>query len=323
MGTANSGVPDENPESPLIKKQINRQMQFNTLSSKELTTRSCFQSKHCLTPLKHDFSSGKEVRGQTPKTVPKHNLRKFELDQRGTSANAYINSRYYSSPPSKKLSEEEKVIEGQSGDACRTSKVDIILGFDEKDIFSSLPSDILFKVVSYAISNFKSIIRVNPLWCRLIMDSFDIEFNELEMKFANKYANYLLYKQASISYTRIKSCEIPGVRVDRVIRFEPLETIKGKTITFGYSFKYTGDSKNRYKVIFTFDVLKMQARTVWAYLNECNVSVFIESSFMEMIKVKLVLKWLLLFVLVIMVNLPLTFIISKDSLISHLSFGYL
>jgi len=274
MGIANSEVSDENPDSPLINKQINRQMHFNTFASKELRTSSCLQSKQYLKALKLDSCSKQEVEGQIPKTVPNPSSRKLEFDQRGTYIDACINSKHYYTSSSQKISEENKIVEGQSGDAYKMSKENIKQRLNYKeDIFSSLPYNVWFKIVSYGISNFKSIIHVNSSWRRSIMESFDIEFNDLETKFVNKYTKYLFYKQANTSCKKIISCEIPGVRVDRVIRFEPLQTIKGKTITFGYSFKYTGDRKNRYKVIFIFDTMKMQARIVWAYLNECHVSI--------------------------------------------------
>eukprot|EP00826_Nyctotherus_ovalis_P064765 TRINITY_DN9508_c0_g5_i1.p1 TRINITY_DN9508_c0_g5~~TRINITY_DN9508_c0_g5_i1.p1 ORF type:complete len:319 (+),score=61.43 TRINITY_DN9508_c0_g5_i1:124-1080(+) len=286
MGIGSSEVPEENPNarSSLIKEiQINRQMIFNTIAFKEAQTRSCLQSKNSLTPIKSNVYSSPRIKKQTPKTAPRHSLRKFGLDQRGAYVKSFNNSILSCPVSIQTISEEEKVVEeGQSGDAHKgivrrleyareSTRVEDEVG-KKADKVSSLPPNAMFEVACFAIKNFRTLMYVSHSLGDSIMDSFDVQFNELERKFANKYISHLLYKQATTSYSRIKSCEIPGTRVDRLIRFEPLESTRAKTITFGYSFRYKGDMKNRYSVMFSFDSVGTGRRVVWAYLNECNVS---------------------------------------------------
>lgn len=285
MGIGSSEVPEENPNvrSSLIREtQISRQMIFNTITSKEAQIHSCLQSKNCLTPIKSNVHSSPGIRRQTPRTAPRHSLRQFGLDQRGACAKPFAKSVLSCPVSIQTISEEEKLGEGQSGDGHRgtvrrleyareSTRVGDEIG-RKTDKVSSLPPSAIFEVVCFAAKNFRTLMYVSHSLRDSIMDSFDVHLNELERSFANKYIGHLLYKQATTSYSRIKSCEIAGTRVDRLIRFEALQSTKAKTVTFGYSFKYKGDMKNRYSVAFSFDSVGAGKRVVWAYLNECNVS---------------------------------------------------
>jgi len=139
------------------------------------------------------------------------------------------------------------------------------------DQVSLLPHSVFFKIISYAIDNFRTFLSVNPSWYCSIMDSFDTEFNEIESKFINKYSEYLLFKNSYTTSSFMKFCDINCVRVDRVIRFEPLEKTFDNSIILAYRFKYKQNPHITYRSVFEFDSYGKNQRILWAHLNECNV----------------------------------------------------
>eukprot|EP01022_Parablepharisma_sp_SALTPOND_P015578 TRINITY_DN2214_c1_g2_i1.p1 TRINITY_DN2214_c1_g2~~TRINITY_DN2214_c1_g2_i1.p1 ORF type:complete len:541 (-),score=50.54 TRINITY_DN2214_c1_g2_i1:2226-3848(-) len=297
------------PEHISAKDRVIKRMQSKVIASKQRIYKDKLQSRSHPTfeneiETYYVYTQFLTSRSKdTPRKATEGSIKYSDYTREGTFASPLVNSKY--SIPSTATNEkrnyiEEEIKESARGYATYRKKksknnifgpissepkkpastfkpnvTDISHAQEESlpsfDKISLLPPKVLFKVVSYTIDGFRIFLCVNPSWYYSVMEAFDTQFNPIEAKFINTYASFLLYKEARTSSSIMKFCDILGTRVDRVIRFEPLETTKGKTVTLEYSFKYTNDPKNTYKVTFIFDSLKHKPRVVWAHLNECTV----------------------------------------------------
>lgn len=62
-----------------------------------------------------------------------------------------------------------------------------------------------------------------------------------------------------------------GLRVDRVIKCEPLETVLNKSVKIAFTYKFFGE-EDYYRAEYRFDVLKKGPRVVWLHKDNNQVS---------------------------------------------------
>jgi len=137
-----------------------------------------------------------------------------------------------------------------------------------------LPSNVLIKILTYSIGNFKSYLNIGPSWYKAILKAFDNYFNKTENDFANTYFNHLLFKDSYIASSPLIFTSVPGIRIDRVFRCETLPSTTGRAMTITYTFKYFNEPKSTYKCEFTFDSVKKGRRFIWIHKNDCLVLLY-------------------------------------------------
>ena len=102
--------------------------------------------------------------------------------------------------------------------------------------FFNLPQNVLFKILSFSITNYFSLIQVSPLWFFKIQEIFEDELIKLDNDFIKQNIQILSLKQSYNSTTPIKFAKKKGFRMDRNILSEVLPKFIGKEIIYVYFF---------------------------------------------------------------------------------------
>jgi len=139
------------------------------------------------------------------------------------------------------------------------------------DKISLLPWNILIKIITYNIDNFRNFLMVNPSWYFSALNCLDSYFNIIENEFVMTYSENILFKDSYTSSSRMKFCGTQGIRIDRVLKCENLASTLGKSVTISYTFRYVNEPQNLYKNEFTYDSVPKAPRIVWLHKNECAV----------------------------------------------------
>lgn len=62
-----------------------------------------------------------------------------------------------------------------------------------------------------------------------------------------------------------------GLRVDRVIKCEPIETVLNRSVKIAFTYKFFGED-DYYRAEYRFDVVKKGPRVVWIHKDNNQVS---------------------------------------------------
>jgi len=143
------------------------------------------------------------------------------------------------------------------------------------DRVSLLPVEVFRVILEYSIDSFRSIMFVNPAWYHAVNSALELWLNPIENSFIKMYSNYLLFKDSYTSSRVMHFCGKKTVKIERILKYESLNSISGKTITIAFKYKYYNELNNEYICKYTFDSVKKGNILVWLHKaeNELKASV--------------------------------------------------
>jgi hypothetical protein len=98
---------------------------------------------------------------------------------------------------------------------------------------------IVTRILLYDVVNFRKFLRLSPNWRFLVLEGLDDLFKGIEVAFANKYYEHLLFKRSYTNSSVIFSGGRAGLRVDRVLVCEVLKNQEhlNKCLRISYAYK--------------------------------------------------------------------------------------
>ena len=102
-----------------------------------------------------------------------------------------------------------------------------------------LNAEIAMTILSYEPSCFRKLLCLSPNWHFLVLEGVDSLFSPIEVAFANKYYEHLLFKRSYTNSSLILSGGRPTIRVDRVLVCEvlPNKAHRDKCLRVSYAYK--------------------------------------------------------------------------------------
>ncbi len=134
-----------------------------------------------------------------------------------------------------------------------------------------MSTDVVILLLLFDMNAFRKYLRLSPVWHHMALEAMDEQFNRMENDFLLKYHQLFFFKKSYTNSSIIQSCGKIGLRVDRVIVCEVLPSIEGKSISAGFSYRYTDTpgSENTYIADYKLDVVKKGSqRLVWIHKDE-------------------------------------------------------
>lgn len=92
----------------------------------------------------------------------------------------------------------------------------------------TLPRNTLFKVISFLMDDYRSLVLVSPLWYYKINECMDDRLIELDNQFIKNHMNILSFQRSFSSFHPFKFGKRMGFRMDRNFVAEPLPNLVGK-----------------------------------------------------------------------------------------------
>jgi len=250
-----------NSSSPHIK---NYDPYYDTLSGAILTSSISNQGSNSpdlknLKSLNHKYGS------QTKKKKLKIKVKSSEPNEIPTTLTSLIS---LTAPKNKSGTRNRKHFLKQNiTQSERTNK-----SYKHFDIISLLPPNVITLIFSFVADNYHSCLFVTASWYLSLLDSLDVMFNKIETKFAKNYIPYVVFRN---SYTNFLKQDTSAVKIVRVLQFELLNPLENKTLTVGYTYKYTNDHTSRYASTYKIDCKSKGKNIQWIHkvINEYGKSV--------------------------------------------------
>eukprot|EP00347_Sterkiella_histriomuscorum_P024104 403332295 len=137
-----------------------------------------------------------------------------------------------------------------------------------------IDTEIVMMILLFDMPNFRKYLCLTPQWHHSILEAMDEYFKKVECNFVMKNYEYLMFKKSYTNSSLIHFCGQKGIRVDRIIVCEVLNSNKmlNKCLRISYSFKYKSsqdNSKQTFYADYKLDVVKPNSeRVVWLHKDE-------------------------------------------------------
>ena len=125
----------------------------------------------------------------------------------------------------------------------------------------------------YDMSNFRKFLCLSPNWHHLVIEGMDEYFKKIEVDFVMKNYEYLMFKKSYTNSSIIHFGGRRGIRVDRVLVCEVLQSAQtiNKCLKTRYTYKYTNakSEKDIFFADYKLDVVKPNSnRLIWLHKDE-------------------------------------------------------
>ena len=97
---------------------------------------------------------------------------------------------------------------------------------------------IAFTLIQFDPSSFRKFMCLSPNWNYLVLDGMDQAFKMIECDFINKFYQHLLFKRSYTNSSVIYAGGRKGIRLDRVLVCEVLNTAAHRNKCLGAHFAY-------------------------------------------------------------------------------------
>ena len=132
---------------------------------------------------------------------------------------------------------------------------------------TALSTGITLTLVKFLAPELPVLLLVSATWHVRILEALDQAFYRIESSFALIHSNLLFFKNSFQSHSKIRVSDKVGMRLDRVISFEPLQVLNRHTIKLRCTYRFL-HSPTSYQFEYKFDCTPPGKRCIWLHKDE-------------------------------------------------------